>query len=524
MSKAERCWALSWALVIVGLACLPYLAVWGLAPEGTQFTGLLVNPLDGASYLAKMRLGAQGAWLFHLTYTPEDHSGALVYPFYLLLGKLAALTRLPIPLVYHLARAAAGLWLLLLAYRFVARCIDTIPARRAAFLLIGLSAGLGWLLVSLGYPADRLADLWVAEGFTFLSLLVNPHFPLAMALMILVLIIILDIDTDDGQLVRRLAAIALASVSLALVHVLAVPTLLAIIGVYTALRAWQQRRIPKRLLWAGLVTLGATGPVLLYDTFVFRSNPAMAAWSAQNITKSLAPWDYALGYGLVLLLALAGTRAAWARRRPADVLLLAWPLATVVLIYLPLTMQRRLITGLHVPLAVLAAMGLATTLWPRIRTGRALVTGLVIGLTMLTSILVPISAVAGAMQGQQPLVADNDDAAAWDWLREHSVWTDTVLAPAESGALIPAWAGNRVVYGHPFETIDAATKKAEVAQFFSPTATAAERQAVLSRYKVRYVYCPGATGAAFSDSAAALGLTLTWSGEQARLYQAGGGP
>ncbi len=120
MSRNESRWALLWAVVVVGLTCLPYVAAWWLAPDGTQYTGLLVNPLDGETYFAKMQQGARGDWLFHLPFTPEPHQGAFVNTFYLVLGHLSALLRLPVPLVYHLARAIAGLFLLLVAYRFIA--------------------------------------------------------------------------------------------------------------------------------------------------------------------------------------------------------------------------------------------------------------------------------------------------------------------------------------------------------------------------------------------------------------------
>ena len=116
VSKSENRWALRWAVVIVALTCLPYLLAWFLAPADTQYTGLLINPLDGETYYAKMQHGAQGNWLFHLTFTPEEHQGVFVYIFYLVLGKIAALTRVPVPFVYHFARCAAGLVLLLVAF------------------------------------------------------------------------------------------------------------------------------------------------------------------------------------------------------------------------------------------------------------------------------------------------------------------------------------------------------------------------------------------------------------------------
>jgi hypothetical protein len=114
-----------------------------------------------------------------------------------------------------------------------------------------------------------------------------------------------------------------------------------------------------------------------------------------------------------------------------------------------------------------------------------------------------------------------DQAAANAWLRDNTAWTDTVLAPPEAGQFIPAWAGNRVVYGHPFETIDAETKEAEATRFFSPEASTAERRDLLDRYGVRYVL---ALAAEPDLSPLALGLTSVWSSNEAVIYQVGAGP
>ena len=516
MSGTEKQWALRWAVIIVGLTCLPYLVAWLLTPADAQYTGLLINHYDGESYYAKMQQGARGDWLFHLPFTSESHEGAFVYTFYLALGQLAGVLRLPIPWVYHLARAAGSLFLLLVAYRFMARFLDSVQIRRAAFLLLGFSAGFGWLLAPLGLIT---ADLWVAEGFTFLSMLVNPHFPLAIGLMLLVFIAVLDLQVKDGRTRQRLAGAAAASLGLSFVHPIAVPIALVVLGLYSTLLAWQTRRIPwPEVVGMGLATVAAA-PVLISVLIAFSTNTALVAWSEQNLTPSPPPWDYALAYGLILVLALGGIKMALRRRARTDLFLLGWVGGVVVLLYVPFALQRRFITGLHLPLTVLAALGLERLVWPRVQARqRALVTGLLVGFTALSNLFVLLVSVSGVAQGRPPLVMPADEVAACTWLRQNTAWTDTVLAPPGSGHFIPAWAGNRVVYGHPFETIDAESKETEVAHFYSPDTTTIERRALLNRYRVRYVYAPLAA----SLDPATLGLTPAWTGEEAILYRVEG--
>ena len=60
ISKSEQRWALAVAAAVVAASCLPYLAAWLLTPDGTHYTGLLINHYDGSSYYAKMQQGARG--------------------------------------------------------------------------------------------------------------------------------------------------------------------------------------------------------------------------------------------------------------------------------------------------------------------------------------------------------------------------------------------------------------------------------------------------------------------------------
>ncbi len=65
-----------------------------------------------------------------------------------------------------------------------------------------------------------------------------------------------------------------------------------------------------------------------------------------------------------------------------------------------------------------------------------------------------------------------NEAAAFDWLRlaSHAPREPVVMAAPETGLFLPAWAGVRVIYGHPFETLDAAETRSKVEGFFAGTA------------------------------------------------------
>lgn len=485
VGRKEIRWALAWAIFIVGLSCLPYLYAWLSTPADTFYTGLIVNPYDGNSYLAKMLQGGRGEWLFHLPYTSEDHAGAFVYIFYLLLGHFSALVGLPWIWAYHLARVLGGLFLLLVSYYFVALFLNDVRERRAAYLLVGLSSGLGWLVAPLGMMTS--SDLWIPESVTFYSIFANPHFPLAMALMLMIFAFVVK--------VRRVALAALCSLLLAVVQPFCILTVYAVLGVYLGLCFIAGRE--RSSLWpeiVGTVVSGAVAaPVMIYDYYVFTFNPALHAWSAQNLTPSPPPWDYVLGYGLILALALGGV--VWSVRQRTNGFLPTWVGVNALLLYAPFSLQRRLVTGLHIPLCILAAVGLFRYVLPR----RALLRNVLIALTLPTNILLLVASTGGAARHEHPLYIYRDEKEALDWLRENTAPHEVVLAwPGEdssgpfpfpgNGLLIPAWAGNRVLYGHPFETIEAEEKRAQALTFFAGETAAPVRREILERYDVDYVF------------------------------------
>ena len=89
-SNSEIIWVIVVSGFVLALASLPYVAVYLTTPPDLRFVGMLLNSLDGDSYLAKMQLGAQGDWLFHLPYTAQDHPAAFVFVTFAVLGAVPA--------------------------------------------------------------------------------------------------------------------------------------------------------------------------------------------------------------------------------------------------------------------------------------------------------------------------------------------------------------------------------------------------------------------------------------------------
>ncbi|MCS7070724.1 MAG: hypothetical protein NZM00_04410, partial [Anaerolinea sp.] len=376
-AQRARLPALLFSLLLLIGSTLPYLG--GIAREtpAWQFSGHVFGVEDGHSYLAKMRQGARGDFLFRLFYTAEPHPGVpLIFLPYMLTGWIvgrivpesspAHADALIVGFhAFRLISASALLWAL---WHFTGRFVAAPRPRLTAFVLACVGGGLGWVVV-LGGLTETLGtppEFYIPEGFGWLPIYGLPHIALGRAALLLGLSLVIP---QHGAFRRGAPEPALRKDMLAgalwIVVGLCVPFYLAVL--YVVLAAWmigiwlRTRALPTVWMRRLLVPVGITLPFFIYFTLAFTGNPAFARWSAQNILESPPPLLYVLAYGPLTLLALAGAPWIWKRAgrgRVGGMLLIAWPVIVPVLVYLPINVQRRLAEGVIVPLAILAAYGL----------------------------------------------------------------------------------------------------------------------------------------------------------------------
>jgi uncharacterized membrane protein len=114
----------------------------------------------------------------------------------------------------------------------------------------------------------------------------------------------------------------------------------------------------------------------------------------------------------------------------------------------------------------------------------------VIPIIMLTHIFVLLTPllplVVNKPQDSQGLFLQRDYAAAFEWLRSQARPSNVVLASEYVSLWVPAWAGTRVVYAHPYETLNAEIKEQQVLDWFD-SGSSGECDRLLERYDVRYV-------------------------------------
>jgi len=259
---------------------LPYLVGWLAAPEGKQFVGVFINPDDFSTYLAAMRQGGAGLWLFHFPFSPEPWQPRLMLLLYILWGKLAVWPGLTAVGWYHLLRLLAGFVTLTIIWVW-ARLVLPRNGRLqlTAWFLIVFGAGIGWLTAILfGGAAKNVAlDIFGPEWTVFMSLLHTPHFALGLGLEILLFICVLQ-WVADGR-IRWVILGTLAGTASGLTYVYHIPVEGLVIGLFLLATAVQQRRIPWRIWLGGAVILLPLTLLLGYYAISANQDPYFARYA-----------------------------------------------------------------------------------------------------------------------------------------------------------------------------------------------------------------------------------------------------
>ncbi len=504
VTRSEWRWVLIWIAVVLVITSVPYVVGWLRSTPDRVFGGFAFAIEDGYSYLSKMKQGADGAWLFQLPYTSEAHTPTVFYLFYLLLGKLSALTRLSTPLVYHLARLFFDTLLLVVVYRFLAMFSTWRSVRRLAFLLILFSGGLGWLLLLLGqanWLGSAPIDLISPEAYTFLILYGFPHLALARTLMLLGLIV----WWQEPQ--ARIQSAVFAGICWLGMGLL-VPFYQAVAGVIVlaglTAQAWVARKINWPAIWLAALAGLIASPPLIYTVIIVATDPIWKVWADQLVILSPHPLHYVLGYALVGLLAIVGIVKAW-KRRVIDARLLGWLVAVPFLIYVPFNSQRRMIESWQIPLTFSAAVGLAYVVlpaWSRSRlvkrltqyrryTVHGLRSWLLAGILLLSSTTYALLLVeqTARIAAQVELgFRDGAELAALHWLDERVTHDDVILSSYATGNFLPVIVGAKAFLGHGPETAYSGEKQQLVQQFYSAATTDEWRREFLRQWPITYVF------------------------------------
>jgi hypothetical protein len=142
-------------------------------------------------------------------------------------------------------------------------------------------------------------------------------------------------------------------------------------------------------------------------------------------------------------------------------------------------------TGLFVPVVGLVGAWLGQAAARSLRRANLLLTATLV-LALPTNLVVLLAAFSGIQTHNAAIYLTRGESQTLTWIDAYTPPHALVLASPDMGLWIPAHTGRQVVYGHPFETVDAAQEKAAVEAFFS--GNLADPAGFLSQHGVDYIF------------------------------------
>jgi hypothetical protein len=476
--KTEFRWVWGFAAFVALLTTAPYIYAGFSSPS--TFTGFFIGVEDGNSYIAKMLLGANGAWLFRSPYTTADQIGALLYTPYLLLGKLlgTAATHFSYVVAFHAFRIGAIVALCFASYSFFALLVRRVALRRLGLAVATLGGGLGWLLLMLGrsdWWGALPLDFYSPEAFGYLAVFGLPHLALVRALLLYGLVLYLTRGMKSRPWLISLLWLALALTHLLTAGLGLLLIALHLVGLFVGkANDWRVYLAPA--VWSAI----GAGPVFAYNAWALWRDSYLRTWAAQNQIISPNPLHFIIAYGWLLLFAYFGARALW--KNSAGLFFAVWLFSLPVLLYLPLGLQRRLAEGAWVLVLGLALHYLDSQKWERIKPQLWLFI-----LALPSTLVLYLGVWQAALHPAEPVFLYAGEVSAFSALRRLAPPSAVVLSAYETGNALPAWVPVRVVIGHGPETAHLSSLMNRVENFYEPSTTDEFRIDLLRNNDVEFV-------------------------------------
>jgi hypothetical protein len=408
------------ATIVMLVTTVPYIYGWsieGTTPQRGWYSGFGYNVSDSCVYTAWMRHISEGHFFQRNLFTTGEQSGLMFNLFYVVLGFLTWVTHLPPAIVYHAVRVILGIVFLRAVWWLLEMLIPQRRVRWIALFTVIFSSGLGWMTKAfdgemwLAFSAAN--DLWMPESITFLCLYWSPFFLIALLMMVGVIGFLYL--AEERRSWRHAVYAGLCALVLGNIHTYDIVALAITWGSFLVVRAllrWRVGMAELRSLGRGAIVAGLAAISVSYIAYLLFTDPAFRS-RADVATMSPPPKVYAMGYGLTALLALAaivlavrwrltkidaaipGGKPARVRVSLAEklgvtnhgmILLAVWVVSNFVAAYMPVSFQRKMLMGTHIPMAALAGVALAYIIRPLPKIAAGAVAAVVIAALSLSNV------------------------------------------------------------------------------------------------------------------------------------------
>lgn len=427
--------------------------------------GTIINAGDTAVYLNYIEQGRRGAIVLKNFFAPPD-AGAYWHSIYIPLGWAARALNISSFWAFESARWLAILFAVCLLYAIAKASSQHDRDARwiTGFMVFG--GGFGWMYViwqSLHgfFPSDFTVPDVSIEAFFFPTSTIAPHIILSFALLPFALLQIWRALNLPGQ-AKKIGPVALFF--LLFIHPYFTPIigLSSIIMTFLAQTSWKQRIV--RILPFAVTGILAIVP----HVHVHITNPSRRFLLEKNFVPLLYPWAWVFALLPWIILIALRARERLDRR---DYWLIAWIIAIILALFLPIEWKRKLVQDIGVVFILLASPSVLRLRDRLVRMGWIPVAAgwLFVAFSPLLLVQSEIAWAQGRASKDDVLYTTPAIMNAWKWIQantdEHSiVLTDDVWI----GNWTPVYAYRHVWIGHNYETPVWEEKLAKIDYLFDP--------------------------------------------------------
>jgi len=502
--------------ILVMLTGFPYILAYLLTDPGSVYLGLhALSPGDPPVYYSYIRQVIEGRVTLYNLYTSEPQIHGTFNIIWFILGIIGKWFSISPPLLFQLARLLLIPFIVWTIYIFLTFMFATYEARRRALLFVLFASGLGMyaapFLYMLGYHVFDAnlwpIDLWIPEAQVFTAIFQSPHFILSFTCTLWVFMCFIRALTQ-----RRLkwALIAgLLSFAYFNFHPYYVPTIYGTLLFVTLWMGLKNRSYVFSYIQYYIVVIVVSLPMVYYHWWLVNQSLVIAVRSIQNITE-LSPLPYVLvGYGLLLPAGLMGIWYVFGKNKSSNlyhVTLIAWLMVNIFLILSPLQFESRYTQGIQFVLVIYTVIALPE-LSAGLRRKRWLLKyhiwlfeNQTLNIVLFILLLAPTTMFILLRDVYYPIVKPSDIGTLFympegvyqglKWL-EQLPRGQVVLASEHLSRFVPAYAGQRVFFGHKHETIFYDSKSKLVRALYSSDTSSEFRAHLLKQTRINYVIRSG---------------------------------
>lgn len=501
ISNTEWRWLIAVSLLVIVVTSLP--AVYGFLKSGPDqtFTGMhFVSADDWFVYYSFINQGAEGKLLFFDLFASVDHLPVL-RPLWLVVGWLAFLFRLPAWAALHLARIILIPVFFVLVYLLIVYLFEAERWRKLGLIFLAFSSGLGVTFIHrlVRNPLNASQgqfqwpmDLWVPDINTFFTLYTSPHF-IAATILLLVIFLSLLLFVEKPRYFYSLVA-GLSGLVLFWFHPFQVVKVFAIIGIFLLILIFKNKKLIWSHLWFGLIFLVLSLPAVGYYLWLFQNDWLTLQRSLQNINPTTPFYLTLISFGGLLAFSIVGIYFLlknFNKISTAQLFIIVWVVVQFGLLYAPITYQRRLGLGIHVPLVLLTIFGFyylyqRYSNWLRLRLVGLATIGIFV---FLPSTIFVVSADLMVFSQERELsYISSDIVGGLEWLRQNSENSSIIFSETKTGLLIPVYARCITYVSHPVESPLYSLKKDDPIWFFSNNKSLELEKNFLRQRDVDYIF------------------------------------